>query len=65
MLSFVMGVARILPKTVTLRLLAGITTNKTLADKKKKIYSSQLAESFKADTQTMDAEERRAKEMQF
>ena len=55
MLAFVMGVARILPKTIALRSLASITTSKTLADKKKKIYSSQLAESVKVDTQVMDA----------
>lgn len=65
MLAFVMGVARILPKTVALRSLATITTSKSLADKKKKIYSSQLAESVKVDTQVMGAEERRAREMQF
>lgn len=55
MLAFVMGVAKILPKTITLRSLANITTSKTLADKKKKIYSSQLAESVKVDTQVMNA----------
>ena len=60
-----MGMARILPKTAALRPLATMTTSKSLNDKKKKIYSSQLAESVKVDTQVIGVEERRAREMKF
>jgi hypothetical protein len=61
------NLAKCIPKVLIQNRRVAITTTKTLAERKKKIYESQLSENMKANelTQSKRVEQKREREAQF